>query len=268
MTRFVIDDLVDPRLAVYRQLHRSNLTRGSGQFIAEGKWLVQRLAASDYRLESIVCGAGHLRDLPADLPPEVPVYVLRDRDVSQLIGFDFHRGMLACGRRRDNPSLAHLLAPAQPTRTVVVCPQVADPTNLGGIIRNGAAFGIDGLLLGPGSADPFSRRVVRVSMGSVLQLPVRESPDLELDLRCLRDVWGFELVGTVLDPAAEPLPTALRGPRLALLFGSEGHGLERRWIELCHHTVTLPMQRNTDSLNLATATGIFLYHFTHVASRR
>ena len=267
MPRIPIHDLDDPRLSDYRALPRSNLTRHAGRFIAEGRLLVERLAASRFPLISVVCSSSDLHRLPEGLPEELPVYVLPKRQVSELIGFQFHRGMLACGKRQANPMLAELHATELASPIVVVCPQVVDPTNLGAIIRNGCAFGVGGLLLGPGCADPYSRRVIRVSMGNCWQLPIRESPNLAEDLQTLRQEAAFEIVGTVLDPTAEPLVSAGRTRRLALLFGSEGHGLTPDWIQLCDRTVTLPMQRNTDSLNVAVATGVMLYHFTTVATR-
>ena len=268
MPHISIDDLADPRLAVYHELHKSNLTRASGRFIAEGRWLVQRLVASRLSVLSIVCSERHLEQLPAALPADVPVYVLERGLLSRLVGFNFHRGMLACGGRPANVALQTWFSNRQPTSLLAVCPQVVDPTNLGGIIRNCCAFGAAGLLLGPGCADPFCRRVVRVSMGSAFQLPIRQSRELVADLQILREQGHYELVAAVLDPTADPLPSAPGGGRLALLFGSEGHGLERRWTDACDRLVTLPMKQNTDSLNLATATGVFLYHFTAVAAQR
>jgi tRNA G18 (ribose-2'-O)-methylase SpoU len=146
--------------------------------------------------------------------------------------------------------------------TVVVCPRILDPTNLGGIVRNCCAFGVDALVLGAGCADPFSRRVVRVSMGAALKLPIAECPDLRGNLTRLRDDLGFQLAATVLDERAELLEASGRQDRLALFFGSEGEGLESAWVEFCDRRITLPMQRTTDSLNVATACGVFLYHFT------
>jgi tRNA G18 (ribose-2'-O)-methylase SpoU len=101
-------------------------------------------------------------------------------------------------------------------------------------------------------------------MGAVFQLPIIETHQLGPSLTKLRDDLGFELVATVLDESAEPLPTFVRAPRTALLFGSEGHGLGDDWITHCCRQVTLPMSGGTDSLNVAVAAGVFLYHFCRV----
>jgi len=138
---------------------------------------------------------------------------------------------------------------------------VHDPTNLGSVIRTAAAFGCTGLVLGSQCADPFSRRVLRVSMGAVLQLPMVESRNLAADLQSLHQA-GFTLAATVIDNAAEPLDTFQRPAKLALLLGSEGHGLTPQWLALCDRRITIPMQLGIDSLNVAAACAVFLYHCT------
>ena len=99
-------------------------------------------------------------------------------------------------------------------------------------------------------------------MGAALRLPILESPDLERDVRRLREEWDVELIATVLDHTAEPLAHAAKPLRLGLLFGNEADGLDARWQALCHLRLTIPMRGGTDSLNVAIAAGIFLHHFS------
>ncbi len=261
MPAITIDTLDDPRIAPYRDLKRSNLTRWAGLFVCEGQLLVERLLASDYDVDSVLLDERSVAVMAPRIPDDVPVYVVPDGLVERIVGFNFHRGVIACGRRRASRTLTDVLSADAERLTIVICPQAHDPENLGGVLRNCAAFGVDAVLLGPQGAEPFSRRVLRVSMGTVLTLPLVESNDLATDLRRLRDDWRVQLVATVLDGRAEPLDTAVRPQRLALLFGSERHGLDRQWIELCDRRVTLPMHGSTDSLNLSVASGVFLYHF-------
>jgi len=261
-------DLDDPRLAPYRDLSHRNLTRQSGLFIAEGQKVVERLIASRYEVASLLAEPEYAAHYARQVPPETPVYVVPRGPLATLVGFQFHRGILGCGKRRPSPDVETLLARHEPPRrseTLVVCPDVQDPTNLGSIIRSAAAFGCCGLILGRRCADPFSRRVLRVSMGAALELPLVESPDLAADLSRLASA-GYELVAAVIDPAAQPLAAAPRGPRLALLLGSEGHGLEAAWRRLAHREVTIPMQLGIDSLNVAVAAAVLLYHFTREAT--
>lgn len=256
-----LSSLDDPQLEPYRHLKSTNRTRWAGLFICEGEKLVRRLVASRFPIESILISDRFEQQLGPLAQPDVPVWILPDALVEPLVGFNFHRGILACGRRPSNPPLGEL-APLNKRLTLVICPDVQDPENLGAILRISAAFGVDGVLVGRGSADPFSRRVLRVSMGASLRVPVRAADDIQTDLRELRDPLGVELAATVLDPTAEPLAAANRGDRFALVFGSEGHGLAPSIVALCNRRLTIPMRPGTDSLNVAVAAGIFLHRFS------
>jgi tRNA G18 (ribose-2'-O)-methylase SpoU len=255
------DDLSDPRLEPYRNLKETNQTRREGVFIAEGEKLVLRLLDSPHELVSVLVSASHVERIAPQVPVEVPVLVVSPAAVEELVGFNFHRGVLACGRRTPGPTIAELLTAHAGRLTLVVCPDIKDPENLGAIFRISRAFGVDAAVLGPHCCDPYSRRVLRVSMGTVLRLPIVQPPDLAEGLEQLRGA-GVQLAATVLDPAAEHLEGAGRPERFGLLFGCEGYGLERRWLELCDRQLTIAMEGGTDSLNVAVATGIFLYHFT------
>jgi tRNA G18 (ribose-2'-O)-methylase SpoU len=261
-----IDEIGDPRLACYRDLPQQNLTRQSGLFIAEGEKVVERLVASDFEVASILAELPFAGKYEPRVASETPIYVASRDLLVATIGFNFHRGVVACGRRKRAVPIGDVLATLkQPAATMVACPDVQDPTNLGSIIRSTAAFGSDAILLGGKCADPFSRRVLRVSMGTALQLPIIESDDLASDLRALQAA-AFELVAAVIDPAAEPLATAKRSGRLAILLGSEGHGLGAEWLELAQRRVTIPMQVGFDSLNVAVAAAVLLYHFCRVGA--
>lgn len=261
-----VQSIDDPRLACYRDLTQKNLTRQSGIFIAEGEKVVERLIASDFQVASILAEPSFAEKYEQQVSHETPIYLAAHDLVQTTVGFNFHRGVVACGRRKPALKAAELLdQDSARFTTLVVCPDVQDPTNLGSIIRSTAAFGCAGMLLGGKCADPFSRRVLRVSMGAALHLPIVESSDLAADLRQLTAA-KFEIVAAVIDPTAEPLAAAQRSQRQALLLGSEGHGLAAEWIELAHRRVTIPMQLGIDSLNVAVAAAVLLYHFCRVPS--
>jgi tRNA G18 (ribose-2'-O)-methylase SpoU len=266
MALICIDDLDDARLQPYRGLPQANLTRYSGRFVVESRRMVERLAASAYPLDSVLVDARRVHELPSAVPAEAPVYVVPAGAVERIIGFHFHRGMLACGRRRSAAPLAAVLPPGSEPSTILVCIDVHDPTNLGGILRNAAAFGADAVIVHHRCADVFSRRVLRVSMGAAFQLPLVECQDLQSLFNALRSEHGYHLLAMVLDAQAEPLESARRSSRQALVIGNEGHGLEPFWVAQCDRRVTLPMSPRTDSLNAAVASGVFLYHFTRIAT--
>lgn len=261
MPRILLTDLHDPRIAVFRDLNQQNLTRYSGLFIAEGDKVVERLLESDYGVESLLVEERFLPRFESLLPADTPLYTGPQVLLEQIIGFNFHRGVLACGRRKPPSTLKELAAKVPPRSLVVACPDVQDPTNLGSIIRTSASFGASAVLLGDQCADPFSRRVLRVSMGAVFGLPIIECADLAADLTLLKHELSFDLIATVVDAGAENLATSRRPHRLALLLGGEGHGLASEWLDLSTRRVTIPMQLGVDSLNVAVAAAIFLFHF-------
>ncbi|MFO1023520.1 MAG: RNA methyltransferase [Planctomycetales bacterium] len=256
-----LTDLTDPRLEVYRNLKDTNLTRWKGLFVAEGEKLVRRLLDSDYEPVSILAGETYVDRLRDILPPDLPVYVIPTRAIDDLVGFQFHRGLLACGRRKSPLVLDDILPPENTPWTCVVCPDVTDPENLGAIIRISAAFGVHAVLLGPRCGDPFSRRILRVSMGTTFKLPIVQSADLPSDLKRLQAA-GVQLAATILDPLASPLHDYRRPRQLALMFGNEGDGLPPEIIATADVKITIPMQNGTDSLNVSVAAGVFLYHCT------
>ena len=196
------------------------------------------------------------------LPQNLPVYVLPESLVDQLVGFNFHRGVLAEGERLDWPSLDQLAAGFGHVATVVVAPRIDNPENLGAIARIADVFGIDAILVGGRCPDPLSRRVLRVSMGTALNLPILTPSDLSAEISQLKSIHGFECVATALDPPFEPLDTFRRSPRTAILLGNEGNGLEPEWFGLCGRRVTIPMRPGAESLNVAVAAGILLYHLS------
>jgi tRNA G18 (ribose-2'-O)-methylase SpoU len=260
-----IDSIDDPRLHVYRDLTTSKMASRQGVFIAEGMWLVRRLLASSFATHSVLLDERRVEELGVPVPEDVPLYVVPNGLVEKVIGFNFHRGVIGAGYRRPAPRLGELDALESPQWTLVACDETQDPENVGTILRTCAAFGAAAVLLGPKCPDPFSRRVMRVSMGAALQLPILPSSDLFLDLEFLRGRYQAEIAATLLAPQAEPLGQATRPERLALVFGSEGHGLAPAWREFSDRMVTIPMAAGVDSLNVSVACGIFLHYFTRMA---
>jgi tRNA G18 (ribose-2'-O)-methylase SpoU len=262
-----VDSLDDPRVAHYRNLKDRELAREGNRFIAEGEQVVRRLLASDYPAESLLLAHKRAEEIAPIAPPDLPVYVVADALVHQIVGYKFHSGVMAVGRRKPPEPLDALLSRVarRPQLTLVALPDVANTDNMGALVRISAAFGADVLVVGEHSCDPFWRQAVRVSMGTVFSLPLVRSDDLLADLRAMRERWGVELAAAVVGEGAEPLEHARRGERLALLFGNEAQGLSPEYVAACGRRVTIPMQLGTDSLNVAAAAAVFLYHFTREA---
>lgn len=271
MPMIAVETLDDPRLDVYRNLKDREVARLGDRFIAEGEHLVHRLLASDHRVDSVLIAQRRADELSPLVPSSVPLYVAPDSVLEGVIGFAFHSGVLACGIRPAERGLDDVLPPPADLPiplTLVICPEIINADNLGSLIRISAAMGADAMIVGERSCDPYWRRSVRVSMGSIFTLPIVRSDDLLRDLYRLRQEWGVNLLASVLDDRAAPLES-IRRPRtpdrVGILLGSESQGLHTRWLTACDQLVTIPMHRGTDSLNVAVAAAIFLYHFTCVA---
>jgi tRNA G18 (ribose-2'-O)-methylase SpoU len=255
-----IDDPRDPRLADYRDLRDARLRLRRGCFIAESRSVVRTLlTASRFRARSVLATASALAELGGAVDERVPVYVARGETIRAVVGFDFHRGCLAAGERRADPPVESLLR----ARLLLVLERVTDPDNVGAIFRTAAAFGADGVLLSPGSADPLYRKAIRVSMGGTLCLPFARLAAWPGALAGLRGA-GFTVIALTPDGVLDIAELAARPPRgaLALLVGPEGEGLSAAARAHADLAVAIRMAPGADSLNVATAAAIALHRLT------
>jgi len=266
MGRVPIDDLDDPRIGIYRSLKATNQTRRLEQFVVEGERLVDRLLASRFPTVSVLMTDRHEPGLLSRIPEGVPAFVLPHALIDSLVGFPFHRGVLACGHRLPWPSLDEVVKAAADRLTLVICPKLSNPENLGAIARIGDVFGIDAILSGPTCPDPFSRRVLRVSMGAILSLPVLVSERLTGTADDLARRDNVEFFGAVADPEAEPFDSVARPRRLGLVLGDEHEGIDLEWLGKCRKRITIPMRAGASSLNVAVAAGILIHHLTRKSS--
>jgi len=260
-----VDSLDDPRVALYRNLKDRELDRSGKFFIAEGEYILKRLLESDFPTQSVLLAERRVGEIAPLVPDLIPVYAAPREQLARILGMKFHSGVIACGRRKPPRNLDQVLptpgeAPAR--MTLMVLPDISNVENLGSLIRIAAGFGADALILGPQCHDPFWRQSIRVSMGTIFRLPLIHSQNLVRDLARLRDEWKVESIATVLDADAEPLSRADRADRIAILFGGEAQGLSEEIAAACDRQVTIPMKLGTDSLNVAVAAGVVMYHFT------
>jgi len=246
------DEVLEP----YRALRG-----GSGRFIVEGALAVERLLQSEFEVESIVCTASQRARL--ELPVGVPVIERSKQALAELAGFDFHRGVLACAKR---PAPRVSLTSAELERLrgrarvrVVVAEQLADPRNLGALIRNLAAFSADLLVADARGADPFSRLAIRAGVGNVFRTAMLVSDDLPRTVAALADGLGAAVVAATPDPGAVDLGRFEAPDKLILLVGNEGAGLSPSLLAAADHRVRIPVAPGSDSLNVAAATAVLLY---------
>lgn len=249
----------DPRLADFVALTDVELRRrtepAAGLFIAEGEKVIRRAVDAGYRVRSLLLEERwlpSLRDLAGGA--ETPVYVASRDLLGAVTGYDVHRGALAAMDRRPLPTVAQTLAAA---RRVAVLEDVTDHTNVGAVFRSGAAMGLDAVLVTPRCADPLYRRSVKVSMGTVFQVPWTRLAPWPAGLQTLRDA-GFTVAALALTPDAVSLDDIVRDlpDRLALMLGTEGDGLSRASLAAADLTVRIPMAGAVDSLNVAAAAAV------------
>ena len=261
-----ITDPGDPRLADYVSLTDVALRRRTeperGLYVAESEKVIRRALAAGHRPRSFLMAARWLTDL-ADVVAQarvggIPVYA-GDHDVIEtLTGFHLHRGALAAMQRPVLPPVGELLAGA---RRVLVLEDIVDHTNVGACFRSAAALGVDAVLVTPRCADPLYRRSVRVSMGTVFQVPwTRIEPWPRGGPEVLRE-HGFTVAAFALAGDAVTLDALAADPpeRLALVLGTEGDGLTRHTIAAADLAVRIPMAGGVDSLNVAAACAVALW---------
>lgn len=261
MMRNIVTDPTASVVSDFRDLafadRRPDRPGGRGLVIAEGAVVVQRLLESNYPVRAVM-GLAHRLD-SLDLPSQIPAYEVEVQVMDQIVGFHLNRGVLATADRAPMPTAAQLLRHA---RVLLVLEGVNDHENLGALFRNAAAFGVDGIILGPKCSDPLYRRAIRVSMGHVLKVPFVTAPSWPQTLYEL-DLQGFQCWAmTPYPPAVElrSLPSA--EGKIAIVVGAEGSGLSEVALAAVRRHIRIPMAVGVDSLNVATAAAIALHHLT------
>ena len=260
-----IDGPADPRIAAYHDISDSELLRHRGLFVAEGRLVVQRVIEDPrFSLRSLLMNETNYRALSgalARISPDVAIFLCDSRDFLGITGFNLHRGCLALVERPAPIASCEILRAA---KTIVILEGVTNADNVGGVFRNVAAFGADGVMLSPTCCDPFYRKAVRTSMGATVRVPFARFEDWPGGLGDVR-ATGFTLVAlsprrasTALDLLVESRPA-----RVALLLGTEGEGLSEAALSAADLSVRIPITDGVDSLNLAVASGIVLSRLSH-----
>lgn len=291
----VLSDPADPRVADYTSLTDVSLRRKlepeRGMYLAESSKVLRRALAAGHRPRSFFMSRKWVLDLAdvLDAHPEVPLYVGEDEVLEGVTGFHLHRGTLAAMQRPEPLPLASVLASSRRVAIVedvvdhtnvcgpklphpelssdvgqrsriAVLEGLVDHTNVGACFRSAAAMGVDAVLVTPTCADPLYRRSIRVSMGTVFQVPWTRIPTWPSGVQELKDA-GYVVVGMTLGEGAITLDelVAEDHPKLALVLGSEGHGLAPETDVLLDRRVTIPMMHGVDSLNVAAASAVAFY---------
>lgn len=268
-----INDFSAPELDIYARLSEGQLLNRhepeKGLFIAESPKVIERALDGGYIPVSLLLERKHVTGQAAEvirrcneICPQIPVYTSDFDVLKQLTGFPLTRGVLCAMHRPPLPAVAAVCGNA---RRIAVLENVMNPTNVGAIFRSAAALGIDGILLTPASSNPLYRRAIRVSMGTVFQIPwtyldKEISPSSaypRTDIRILKEL-GFKTAAMALSNHAVSIdnPRLMAEDKLAIILGTEGDGLAASTITDCDYTVCIPMSHGVDSLNVAAASAV------------
>ena len=260
-----ITDFAAPELDIYARLTENQLLNradpANALFVAESPLVIGRALDAGCTPVSFLMETKHVNGKGAEIlarcPADIPVYAAELEVLTQLTGFHLTRGML-CAMRR--PPLADPAAVLRGATRVAVLENVMNPTNLGAIFRSAAALGMDAVLLTSAGSDPLYRRAIRVSMGTVFQVPWAYVPEDWPALLTLRQ-HGFKTAAMALREDSIRLndPQLAREPKLAVVMGTEGDGLASNTIAHCDYTVMIPMTHGVDSLNVAAASAVAFY---------
>ncbi len=265
-----ITDLSDSRLDVFVRLTGAQLRRKlepeKGVFIAESPTVIEVAIGAKCRPVSLLTDERLLYGANCEIIeklhesyPDMPVYTASRDTLREIVGFELTRGAL-CAMHRPSPKTAEEVTKG--AKRIAVLEGITDSTNIGAIFRSAAALGIDAVLTTPTCCDPLCRRALRVSMGTVLQIPFAEigkDPDdwLENGTSLLAKL-GFKTAAMALsnDSVSIDDETLLKEERLAIILGTEGDGLAKKTIAGCDYTVKIPMSHGVDSLNVGAAAAV------------
>lgn len=262
-----ITDLADPALDVFARLTehqlRSRLEPEKGVFIAESPKVIDRALDAGCAPLALLMERrkidGPARGILERIAPDTPVYTAGREVLTQLTGYALTRGVLAAFRR---PALPGVETLCQNARRVAVLENIVDSTNIGAIFRSAAALHIDAVLVSPSCCDPLCRRAVRVSMGTVFQVPWTQIGETPADWPgaglARLSALGFKTAALALTDRSVPIddPALMAEERLALILGTEGDGLAPETIARCDYTAKIPMSHGVDSLNVAAASAV------------
>lgn len=227
-----------------------------GICVGEGRFAVERMLAAGLKPLALASVPGMAAGLIRPDGGELPLRILPQPEIGRIAGFPFHRGLLGAFERPARRSLADLEIDSD--SRLAVLDGVTDPVNVGGIIRSAAAFGLDGVILGPRSGDPFSRRAIRASMAACFSLPLALTGEIRETARELKRL-GLPVWGADLHPEARPARELSKAGGLALVLGNEGRGISDAWREACDAYVMIPIGPEVDSLNVGVAAGILFF---------
>jgi tRNA G18 (ribose-2'-O)-methylase SpoU len=262
LTEKHIADLDAAELQPYRTLRQTAEHFREGIFVAEGEKVVRRLIEGRLEILSLLMTPEWLNEYRPMLEARsesIRVFTAPKKVLETIVGYNLHQGIMALGKIPAPATLESLLAGAPHPLLLVALDGLANTENLGAVVRNCAAFGVHGILVGETSGSPYLRRAVRNSMGTVFSLPIVYCADLQASLLMLRTERHITVIAAHPHAEERTLDTTDCTADTCIVFGSEGYGISQNILDACDTAVSVPMQLGVDSMNVASASAVFLY---------
>lgn len=271
MQIFQIDSLDSSELQPYRTLRRAVEHVKQGIFVAEGEKVVRRLLETEIQVVSLLLTERWLEDLKPILESksdgDIRIWVAPKELLESIVGFELHQGIMAIGRIPRPMSLEEIPIALESPHLLVALDGLTNADNVGVIVRNCVAFGVNALIVPTNSSNPYLRRTVRMSMGAVFRLPIVSVENLADSLQYLSSRFETRVI------AAQPIASISIGRadlsgKICIVLGSEGNGISPAVLETCPEKISIPLTNGTNSLNVATASAIFLFEAQRQRKKR
>ncbi len=257
-----ISSIDDTGIQSFRISKHKHELHQSGLFVAEGEKVVSRLFNSKIAVRSLLLSQRAYTRFQSILESErfsdLEIFLADDSLLATIVGYEIHQGIMALGEVPADLSPEECIETTPSPRLFIALERVTNTDNVGGIVRNATAFDADLLIAGKSSASPYCRRAVRNSMGTIFKLPVYHTKELYSVLSDIKSRHNFKIVAAHPDGTTQ-LHEANFLHDTCLLFGNEDIGIDPALFDLCDELVTIPMKNETDSLNVANASAVFLY---------
>lgn len=261
-----ITTLEDPRVEPFRNVRDADLRGREHLCMVESELVVRRLLETSWDIHSVLVSPNKCERLaPMLRDRDVPILVADIALMSEITGFNIHRGVLAAVRRppSESYSVTRFIEKCKGKEqlALLMAEGITNIDNMGSLFRNAAAFGVDAIVLDECCCDPLYRKSIRVSMGHVLSIPFAITEDWDTELQVLKQALDMRLIGCEISEAAIPMWEIEQGDRFGLVMGGEKHGLSQSTIETCDALAHIPMSAQVPSINVGVASAIALYEF-------
>jgi tRNA G18 (ribose-2'-O)-methylase SpoU len=236
-----------------------------GIFIAEGPKVTRKMLGSSIEIVSAYLTKEYFEKLKSSFEKRndaTNIFIATKEEMEQVVGYNLHQGVMLACRIPQSRAIEEAVKGWQPPFVIVALDSIADAENMGAIIRNAAAFGAKAVIVDDQSCDPYLRRSVRVSMGTIVDVEIIRVDDLVSALQTIKSIGSIDVIGASLSEKSIELSQIKPEEGTVLVFGSEGWGLRENVTASCDTLAAIPMAPGVDSLNVAIASGIFLYWAT------